>query len=84
MSKTPTPNEIATALQRLELSQEAMEARLMARLNALQENMIERFRAVDITLAAHTELTRSTNTLLQMLVNNSIDHGKRITRCRNT
>jgi hypothetical protein len=69
---------------------DAMEARLMGRLNGLEERMIERFRAVDLTLAAHTglmhshtEMTRSTNMLLEMLVNNNRDHGKRITDLEN-
>jgi hypothetical protein len=71
--------EAKAAFVRLEEAQHAMEVRLMGRINGLQENMIERFRAVDLTLAAHTELMRSTNTLLNMLVNSSLDHGKRIT-----
>ena len=57
----------------------AMEARLMGRINALQENMIERFRAVDAMFAAQNETTRSNNTLLTILVNNTLNYGKRIT-----
>jgi hypothetical protein len=47
---------------------DAMEARLMGRINTLQEQMLDRFRGVDATLAAHTELMRSTNMLLNMLI----------------
>lgn len=54
----------------------AMEARLMARIDALQEQMLDRFRGVDAALAAHTELMRSNNTLPTTMVATLTDHGK--------
>jgi hypothetical protein len=62
---------------------DAMEAHLMGRINTLQEQMLDRFRGVDIALASHTELMRSNNTLLTMLVATITDHGKRITGLEN-
>lgn len=93
MSDDDPTTEILAALQRLEggqaklvTDQEATEARLMGRINTLQEQMLERFRGVDIsltainqTLTAYGEMMRNTNLLLNMLVTGYGDHGKRIT-----
>jgi hypothetical protein len=64
---------------------DAMEGRLMSRIDILQEQMVDRFRGVDTafrridaTLTAHTELMRS-HTEMMRNTNTPLDHGKRIT-----
>ncbi len=58
---------------------EAMEARLMGRINANHEQMLERFRAVDITLTAMNNTLGTMTALLNMLIVSLGDHAKRIT-----
>ena len=43
---------------------DAMEARLMARMNDNQEKLLERLRAADAAIAALTEVARGTNDTL--------------------
>ena len=65
---------------------EAMEARLMSRITGAQEALIERIRTVEASVgglaasvAALTELARTTNTTLTLLVNLMTDVGRRVT-----
>jgi len=58
---------------------EAMEGRLMSRITNAQEALIERLRATDATIAALTEVTRSTNTLVGTLAGLMVDVGRRVT-----
>lgn len=58
---------------------EAMEARLMGRLNDAQEAIIERMRACEASIAALTEVARSTNTTMSVLANLMGDVARRVT-----
>jgi hypothetical protein len=65
---------------------EAMEARLMSRITGAQEALIERIRTVEASVgglaasvAALTELARTTNTTLTLLVNLMSDVARRVT-----
>ncbi len=57
---------------------EAMEARLMGRLNNAQEAIIERVRACETSIATLTEVARSGNTTMS-LVGNLTDEARRVT-----
>jgi hypothetical protein len=58
---------------------EAMEARLMSRITGAQEALIERIRGVEATVTALTELARSGNTTMALLVSLMSDVGRRVT-----
>lgn len=65
---------------------DAMEARMMGRINTNHEQLLDRFRGVDATLAVTTEAIRAVNgtlssltVLMNMLVTSHGDHGRRIT-----
>jgi len=65
---------------------DAMEGRLMARITNAQEVLIERVRTVEATVAgvaasvaALTEIARSTNTLIGTLAALMTDVGRRVT-----
>jgi hypothetical protein len=47
---------------------EAMKARLMGRLNNAQEAIIERLRVLEASIAALSEVARSTNTTMSLIV----------------
>ena len=58
---------------------EAMEARLMGRLNNAQEAIIERVRACESAIAALTEVARSGNTTMAVIANLLTDVARRVT-----
>ena len=59
---------------------EAMEARLLGRMNDNQERVLERMRGLDTSVAALTELARSANTLMAAIANSLTDIAGRVTR----
>ena len=58
---------------------EAMEGRLMGRLNNAQEAIIERVRACETSIAALTEVARSGNTTMSLIANLMSDVARRVT-----
>ena len=58
---------------------EAMEARLMGRLNNAQEAIIERVRACEASIAALTEVARSGNTTMSLIATLVGDVARRVT-----
>jgi hypothetical protein len=58
---------------------EAMEARLMSRITGAQEALIERLRSCEASLAALTEVVRSTNTTMALIANLMTDVARRVT-----
>lgn len=58
---------------------EAMEGRLMARLNGAQEAIIERLRACETSIATLTEVARSTNTTMALIATMLGDVARRVT-----
>ena len=59
---------------------EAMEARLMGRMDDSQERMLERLRGFDTSVAALTEMARGTNTLMAAIAASLTDIAGRVTR----
>jgi hypothetical protein len=59
---------------------DAMESRLMARINDNNERVLERMRGLETSVAGLTEVARSTNTLMGVLAANLSDIGGRVTR----
>jgi hypothetical protein len=58
---------------------EAMETRLMIRINDNQEGLIERMRQFEMTMSALMDLNRNTNNLLTLIVGVNTDLVKRMT-----
>ena len=66
---------------------DAMEARLMGRMNDNQERALERMRGIEMSVStlsvsvnALTEIARNTNTLLSVLTSSVVDIAGRVTR----
>lgn len=58
---------------------DAMEGRLMARMNDAQETIIERVRACETSIAALTEVARAGNTTMSVIANLMGDMANRVT-----
>jgi hypothetical protein len=58
---------------------DAMEARLMARMNDAQEAIIERVRSCETSIAALTEVARSGNTTMGLIAGMMGDVARRVT-----
>ena len=64
---------------RLMARMDAMEARLMTRLNDAQERLTERLRVNEVSVASLVEIGRTTNTLLTTIAGMLTDLGRRVT-----
>ena len=59
------------------------EAHLMGRMNDNQERLLERVRGLDTTVAVLAELARNTNTLMTAIAASLTDLAGRVTRLEN-